>query len=124
MAKEKLAGKDLLEKTGYSWGGVHDIYHNTDQGYDLLMAADEAYRQDSDYVAALEKELERAKSSLSLKVNVLMYSYDVFKEQGRTECGKMTYTKGDEVVVVARTEDGIQYSSYVRCDIKPLSSEA
>ena len=106
----------LLEESGYSYSGIIDIKQEG-KLFELLLEADAKYREKRDALDKQEKLVDTLTSELNHTVGVISTIHDILTKEGFGECGKITYCKGNENIVITRTSAGIQYSSYIRCDM-------
>lgn len=71
---------ELLESTGYSWSGVHDIVSNAPENTEeLLMTIDAEYNSAKLQQIELEKQLKRIKSKRSRMVSMFCHLHSVLK---------------------------------------------
>lgn len=71
---------ELLESTGYSWSGVHDIVSNVpEKTEELLMTIDAEYNAAKLQQIELEKQLERVKSKRGRVVSMFCHLHNALK---------------------------------------------
>lgn len=71
---------ELLESTGYSWSGVHDIVHNEpEKTEELLMEIDVEYNAAKLQQIELEKQLERVKSKRGRMVSMFCHLHSALQ---------------------------------------------
>jgi DNA-binding transcriptional MerR regulator len=111
----------LLEETGYSYSGIHNIISNEpEKKNELLKAIDKKYNQLKQELEKVLKKKNELESSLSLTVSSFVHYHKCMRQNGTLKEDKLSYSIDNKNIVVKINEkyNQIEYLSFERCDIE------
>ena len=116
---------ELLEDTGYSYSGIHDVINNEpEKSIELLIDIDQMYNSVKAELELLYKKKDALESDFKLAESAFIHYHQCLKDNGQLNEDVLSFSKSNRVIVARITKHKqIEYSSYERCDTEINSKQ-